>query len=76
MKDKGRRDYTLNPTTRGPTNGVQFMLGALEIAETLPQHLSRNGEPIVVTFSGTETRRGHHLSTQLTPKAIGLPKHG
>ena len=25
LKDKGRRDYTLNPTTRGPTNGVQFM---------------------------------------------------
>ena len=24
MKDKGRRDYTLNPTPRGPTNGVQF----------------------------------------------------
>ena len=24
MKDKGRRDYTLNPTTHGPTNGVQF----------------------------------------------------
>jgi Protein of unknown function (DUF3616) len=24
LKDKGRRDYTLNPTTRGPTNGVQF----------------------------------------------------
>ena len=24
MKDKGRPDYTLNPTTRGPTNGVQF----------------------------------------------------
>ncbi len=24
MKDKGRRDYTLKPTTRGPTNGVQF----------------------------------------------------
>ena len=24
MKDKGRRDYTLNPTTRGPTNGVQL----------------------------------------------------
>jgi hypothetical protein len=24
MKDKGRRDYTLNSTTRGPTKGVQF----------------------------------------------------
>ena len=24
LKDKGRRDYTLNPTTRDPTNGVQF----------------------------------------------------
>ncbi len=24
MKDKGRRDYTLNPSPRGPTNGVQF----------------------------------------------------
>ncbi len=24
MKDKGRRDYTLNPTSRGPTNRVQF----------------------------------------------------
>ena len=24
MKGKGRRDYTLNSTTRGPTNGVQF----------------------------------------------------
>ena len=24
LKGKGRRDYTLNPTTRGPTNGVQF----------------------------------------------------
>jgi hypothetical protein len=24
LKDKGRRDYTLNSTTRGPTNGVQF----------------------------------------------------
>jgi N-dimethylarginine dimethylaminohydrolase len=24
LKDKGRRDYTLNPTPRGPTNGVQF----------------------------------------------------
>ena len=23
---KGRRDYTLKPTTRGPTNGVQFSL--------------------------------------------------
>ena len=21
---RGRRDYTLNPTTHGPTNGVQF----------------------------------------------------
>ena len=26
MKDKGRQDYTLNPTPRGPTNGVQFRL--------------------------------------------------
>ena len=25
MKDKGRRDHTLNPTSRGPTNGVQFI---------------------------------------------------
>jgi hypothetical protein len=24
LKDKGRRDYTLNPSSRGPTNGVQF----------------------------------------------------
>ncbi len=24
MNDKGRRDYTLNPTSRGPANGVQF----------------------------------------------------
>jgi class 3 adenylate cyclase/tetratricopeptide (TPR) repeat protein len=24
LKDKGRRDYTLNSTPRGPTNGVQF----------------------------------------------------
>jgi hypothetical protein len=24
LKDKGRPDYTLNPTTRGPANGVQF----------------------------------------------------
>ena len=24
LKDKGRRDYTLNPSPRGPTNGVQF----------------------------------------------------
>ena len=24
LKDKGRPDYTLNPTTRGPGNGVQF----------------------------------------------------
>jgi putative transposase len=24
LKDKGGRDYTLNSTTRGPTNGVQF----------------------------------------------------
>ena len=24
MKDKGRRDHTLNPTSSGPTNGVQF----------------------------------------------------
>ena len=23
LKDKGRRDHTLNPTSRGPTNGVQ-----------------------------------------------------
>ena len=28
MKDKGRRDYTLNSTTHGPTNGVQFSLHA------------------------------------------------
>src|SRR5208282_492593 len=28
MKDKGRRDYTLNSTTRGPTKGVQFNLEA------------------------------------------------
>ena len=26
LKDKGRRDYTLNPSPRGPTNGVQFIL--------------------------------------------------
>ena len=26
MKDKGRRDHTLNSTPRGPTNGVQFSL--------------------------------------------------
>ncbi len=24
MNDKGRRDYTLNPTPCGPTDGVQF----------------------------------------------------
>jgi hypothetical protein len=24
LKDKGRRDHTLNSTPRGPTNGVQF----------------------------------------------------
>jgi putative transposase len=24
LKDKGSRDYILNPTTHGPTNGVQF----------------------------------------------------
>ena len=25
LKDNGRRDYTLNSTTLGPTNGVQFL---------------------------------------------------
>ena len=36
LKDKGRRDYTLNPTTRGPTNGVQFIAWVEEtIEETL-----------------------------------------
>jgi len=25
LKDNGRRDYTLNSTTLGPTNGVQFI---------------------------------------------------
>jgi hypothetical protein len=30
LKDKGRPDYTLNPTTRGPTNGVQFTAGAVQ----------------------------------------------
>ena len=29
MKDNGRRDYTLNSTTLGPTNGVQFNSGNL-----------------------------------------------
>ena len=55
---------------------VRVRNGALEIAETLPQHLSADCEPIVVTFSGTETRRGHRLSSRLTPKAIVLPEHG
>ncbi len=55
---------------------VRVRNGALEIAETLPRHLSPDGEPIVVTFSGTETRRGHRLSSRLTPKAIVLPEHG
>ena len=32
MKDKGRRDYTLNPTPSGPTNGVQFSLHPPESA--------------------------------------------
>jgi len=27
LKDNGRRDYTLNSTTLGPTNGVQFSGG-------------------------------------------------
>jgi hypothetical protein len=29
LKDKGRPDYTLNPTTRGPANGVQFKVPVL-----------------------------------------------
>jgi lysophospholipase L1-like esterase len=34
LKDKGRRDYTLNPTIRGPTNGVQLI--------PLPEPLTRS----------------------------------
>ena len=34
MKDKGRPDYTLNPTPRGPTNGVQFRAHLTAIEQT------------------------------------------
>ncbi len=27
MKDNGRRDYTLNPSTHGPSKGVHFSAG-------------------------------------------------
>ena len=30
LEGQGRRDYTLNPTTRGPTNGIQFKYGYTE----------------------------------------------
>ena len=41
LKDKGRRDYTLNPAARGPTNGVHFRARP---------HLSRS----LFTRSGTQ----------------------
>jgi hypothetical protein len=30
LKDNGRRDYTLNSTTLGPANGVQFTRAIIE----------------------------------------------
>ena len=46
MKDKGRRDYTLNPTSRGPTNRVQFNL--------LCQFLSAHSRGIITLILGDD----------------------
>jgi hypothetical protein len=37
LKDKGRRDYTLNPTPRGPTNVVQFTQNRTRLSENSPK---------------------------------------
>ena len=42
MKDKGRRDYILNPSHRGPTNGVQFIL--LPLADRIETITYDNGK--------------------------------
>ena len=50
MKDKGRRDHTLNPTSRGPTNGVQF-----RVEETIEE-----------TFTFYRLPRQHHKHLKST----------
>ncbi len=60
MKDKGRRDYTLNPSPRGPTNGVQFILDHPHIP--LHTNASENDIRVFVTkrkiSGGTLSDRG------------------
>ena len=62
MKDKGRRDYTLNSTTRGPTNGVQFTFSTetgdawlLDPSDHLAARLARDGDPEFIAFEETDT---------------------
>ena len=50
MKDKGRRDYTLNPTPRGPTNGVQFTDAYVRYHQT-----GRGGVGFTLTWSHAAT---------------------
>ena len=55
---------------------IRVQNGMLEISEQLPLHLAPDGRPQVVTFSGTEARRGRKLASPKMPKAIVLPEHG
>ena len=58
MKDKGRRDCTLNPTTHGPTNGVQFTI-------CLPTKGARIEQPI--HSAGAELRYPPPYSPDMNP---------
>ncbi len=61
MKDKGRRDYTLNPRTRGPTNGVQFTQHLESILETSPLQLQPR--PVALfALGGTKIPALHELT--------------
>ena len=51
MKDKGRRDYTLNPTPRGPTNGVQFTTEDLSAGKKNVALVSHRSSPKIVLGS-------------------------
>ena len=72
MKDKGRRDHTLNPTSRGPTNGVQFTevtavqadLATREGVDKLYDAIRACGRPVDALLANAGRGLGHGFLDQ------------
>ncbi len=80
MKDKGRRDYTLNPTSRGPTNRVQFITRMMRnlIAEPIYQRMKEDRDlaPVLIDDKAATVARLIEELSMRRPALVITTSHG